>query len=134
MYYIVKFTESNSIGTIKKEWMLDETKCVYPASKNIKKYLSMKEGPSDKGKWKIYKCSLKYPKWMTEAGFEKLEDAIAKEKFYVENSDTDEYETKQNFKKYHHLHPLAKYDDNMDLNHLIAEENVNNISFLTLGT
>ncbi|CAG9806912.1 unnamed protein product [Chironomus riparius] len=122
MYYVVKFDDSCSIGTIKKDWMIDDNRCIFPSTKNVKKYLKMKSTEANKGNWKIYKCTLKYPKKNGEQGIQELDDAIFKETFYVENSDTDDHEAKAKLKKYLHKHPLAKYDDQLDLNHLITEE------------
>lgn len=122
MYYVVKFTQSNSIGTIRKDWMIDQQKCIFPASKNIRKYLELKKPIKEGVKWNVYDCELKCPKNLGEPGLNSLEEALNKEAFYVDFSDTDDHESKVKLRRYLHKHPLAQFEDNLDLNHLVLQE------------
>lgn len=121
MFYIVKFVKSNSVGIIRKEWMVDSKTTKYPPRKHLKKYL-IDNTCSYKSSWDSFQCILKYPKEFGAEGIEDLSDAYEKEKFFVDFTDTEEYESFQKKKIYDKMHPVQKYANQLDLNKLVLSK------------
>lgn len=119
MYYIVKFLESNSIGIIRKTWMINKNKCKYPKSKSVSKLLEQEHDIDDNNDWKEFECVLKYPSKYGDPGIEHLKKARKKETFYVNYSDTDDYQKKKNLKKFQKEHPVSNLTHQTDLNFMI---------------
>lgn len=117
MYYVVKFLETNTIGVVRKDWMINENTAKYPP-KNARKRLK-DEKTRDTSSWKIYECVLKYPSKYGENGFINLKDAIEKENFYTNYTDSEDYEKYQQMKIFDKKHPTAKFADQLNLNDMV---------------
>lgn len=122
-FYIVKFTSSNgnSVGVVKKDWMLSSNEVKYP-TKHAQQVLAdkLKSKSGEKINWRTHECQLKFPKKFGERGLETLKEALQKEKFYVDYTDTEDCNAQKKKKKYERMHPLKKFGNQLDMNDMIA--------------
>lgn len=122
MYYIIKFKKCNSIGIVKKSWMINKNKCRYPKTNQVLNLLHESDNKYDTTKWKQYDCILKFPSKYGDEGIKDLKTAKKKEAFYVSFSDTDDFEKKETIKSYYKQHPVSKLSEKSDLNHLVPNK------------
>lgn len=108
MYYTVVFEDTNVVGTVKKDWLLNEKECKYPATKQVNKNLKQKV-KCDTTDWDVYKIVLKHPKHFGQPGVETLKMAKQMEQHYALYSDTDDYQDKIAHQQFLKLHPAMKF-------------------------
>ncbi|KAL7021592.1 hypothetical protein ACKWTF_007620 [Chironomus riparius] len=121
MYYTVLFKDTNAIGTVKEDWLINEQQCKYPPNKQVNKFLKS-NAKCDTSKWNVYKIVLKNPKQLGQKGVATIQLSKEMERFYERFSDTEDYEStrvKQNLLK---LHPTIKLQNKINFNEFVPIE------------
>lgn len=120
MYYTVVFEDTNLVGTVKKDWLINENQCKYPPINQVNKNLK-KKIKCETSEWGVHKIILKNPKHFGQPGVETMKLAKEMEIHYSKYSDTEDYQDTIDQQKFLKLHPTMKIQKN-NFNDFVPEE------------